>query len=145
MMNMAMQMMEMHSKEMHSKEMPTSGMDMAMMQECIEACTASEQACTMCAGSMMGDNMARVTGMCLNTADMCSTMTRTMMRPNGMHAESMMAMMRATMMMCTATADECMMHADASEDFRMCAEACRQSAMACQKMTDSMTRTISRG
>jgi len=52
-MNMAMQMME-----MHSKEMPTSGMDMAMMQECIEACAASEQACTMCAGSMMGDNMA---------------------------------------------------------------------------------------
>jgi hypothetical protein len=133
-MNMAMQMME-----NHAKTMPASGMDMAMMEECIEACSACEQACTMCAGSMMmGENMAMCSGMCMNTADMTNTMMRSMMRPNGMHMESMMSMLQATTMMCNACAEECMKHADMSEDCRMCAETCRQCAMACQKMMDAM-------
>lgn len=132
--NMAMQMME-----MHSKDMPASGMDMTLMQECIEACSACEQACTMCAGAMtMSADMAKCMGMCLNTADMTNTMMHAMMRPNGMHAESMMMMLQATVAMCSACAEECMMHADMSEDCRMCAESCRQSAMACQKMMDAM-------
>ncbi|MET0716039.1 MAG: four-helix bundle copper-binding protein, partial [Mycetocola sp.] len=45
-MNMAMQMME-----SHQKDMPVQGMDMTMMQECIEACSACEQACTMCSST----------------------------------------------------------------------------------------------
>ena len=133
MMNMTMQMME-----MHMKDMPMQGMDMSMMQECIEACSACEQACTMCADSMMGPDMARCASMCATTADMASTMMRAMLRPNGMHMESMMAMHMANMTMANACAEECMKHADMSEDARMCAEACRQSAMACQKMMDAM-------
>ena len=133
MMNMTMQMME-----MHAKDMPMQGLDMAMMQDCIEACSACEQACSMCADSMMGAEMAKCAAMCMNTADMSNTMMRMMMRPHGMHAESMMAAMQAAITMCTSCADECMMHAEMSEDCRMCAEACRQCAMACQKMMDSM-------
>ena len=134
MMNMTMQMME-----MHMKDMPMQGMDMMLMQECIEACSACEQASTMCADSMMGDGMAMARSMCANMADMAGTMMRAMLRPNGMHMESMMAMHMATMTMATACAEECMKHAGMSEDARMCAEACRQCAMCCQKMMDAMT------
>ena len=133
--NMAMQMME-----MHQKDMPMTGMDMAMMQECIEACSACEQACTICSGSMMMmPEMAKCNSMCMNTADTTNTMMRMMMRPNGMHTASMMAMLQATIAMCTACAEECMTHADMHDDCRMCAEACRQCAAACQKMMDAMS------
>lgn len=129
----------MQMMKMHTKDMPMMGMDMAMMQECIEACSATEQATTMCADSMMGDAMMMCRSMCMNMADMSNTMMRSMMRPAGMEQSSMMAMLTATMMMATACADECMKHADMSDECRMCAEVCRQSAMTCQKMMDSMS------
>jgi hypothetical protein len=127
-----MQMMEMHSDAMQ-------GMDMSMMQDCIEACSACEQACTMCAGSMtMSADMAMCNAMCMNTADMANTMMRMMLRPNGMNGPAMMAMLQAMVMMCTSCADECEAMAGMSADCAMCAEVCRQCAMACQKMMDSM-------
>ena len=132
--NMTMQMME-----MHSKDMAITGMDMGMMQECIEACAAGEQAATMCADSMMGDSMMMCRSMCANAADVMNTMMRMMTRPAGMQGETMMGMLSATMVMATACADECMRHAEMSEECRMCAEVCRQCAMSCQKMMDSMS------
>jgi hypothetical protein len=127
-----MQMMEMHSEAMQ-------GMDMAVMQECIEACSASEQACTMCAGSMMmSADMAMCSAMCMNCADMANTMMRMMMRPNGMNGVAMMAMLQAMVVVCMSTADECEAMAKMSADCALCAEVCRQCAMACQKMIDSM-------
>ena len=132
MMNTAMQMME-----MHSKEMPLPGMTMSLMQDCIEACSACEQACTMCAGSM-GADMAKCAAMCMDAADMSNTMMRVMMRPNGMHMESMLAMLQAMVVMSTACAEECMNHADMSDDCKMCAEVCRQCAIACETIMDSM-------
>lgn len=134
-----MDTMTMQMMEMHTKDMPMMGMDMGMMQECIEACSAAEQATTMCADSMMGDDMMMCRSMCMNMADMSNTMMRSMMRPAGMEQSSMMAMLTATMMMATACADECMKHAEMSDECRMCAEVCRQCAMACQKMMDSMS------
>jgi len=134
--NMTMQMMQKHTKEMPMMGM---GMDMMMMQECIEACSAAEQATTMCADSMMGDDMMMCRSMCMNAADMGNTMMRMMMRPAGMHMESMMAMMSATMMMMNACADECVKMADMSEEAKMCAEVCRQCAMSCKKMMDAMS------
>ena len=133
-MNMAMQMME-----MHAAEMPATGMDMAMIQECIEACAACEQACTMCASSMMGDEMMKCTSMCMNSADMANTMMRMMMRPAGMHAPSMMTALQATMSMSNACADECKMRAETSDDARMCADVNRQLAACCQKLMDALT------
>lgn len=133
MMDMTMQMMEMQTAE---SSMP--GMDMKLMAECIEACSACEQACTMCASCMMGDGTAIHMEMCMNTADMCNTMMRMMLRPSGMMMDSMVRMLDATMMQCRMCADECMKHADMHEDCRVCAEACSQAAMACEKMMDSM-------
>jgi hypothetical protein len=110
------------------------------MQDCIEACSACEQACTMCADSMMGADMSMCRGMCANTADMAGTMMRMMMRPNGMQAEPMMAMLGAMVTMANACAAECMAHADMSDECKMCADVCRQCAMACQAMMDAMAK-----
>jgi hypothetical protein len=77
--------------------------------------------------------------MCMNMADMANTMMRAMMRPAGMTSQTMTAMLSATMMMASACADECMKHADMSDECKMCAEVCRQLMMSCQKMMDSMS------
>jgi hypothetical protein len=138
-MNSTMQMME-----AHFKETPMPGMDLTAMQECIEASAACEQACTMCADSMMGNEMAMARGLCATTADLAGTMMRAMLRPNGMHSEGMLALHRASVTMANACAEECMKHAGMSEDARLCAEACRQNAMACQAMIDAMADTTPR-
>jgi hypothetical protein len=140
MMNSTMQMMQMHAKDMSTSGMTMTDQQMAMMQECIEACSACEQACTVCASCMMGTESggAMHMEMCLNTADMSNTMMRMMMRPAGLHAASMMAMLDAMVTQCNACADECMKHADMHEDCAMCAEVCRQCAMSCQKAIDAM-------
>ena len=128
---------------MHEKDMPMGGMNMALMEDCIEALSACEQACTMCAASLTGEGMEACMNLCQNTADMAHTMMRMMLRPAGMHMESMLASLQATMTLCAACADECMTHSEMHEDCAMCAEVCRQCAMACQKMMDSMSGAMS--
>jgi hypothetical protein len=132
-MNMTDQMMSMMSTESMGM-----AMDMKLMQECIEACSAAEQAALMCADAGSGDNMGRMMSMCANTADMANTMMRMMMRPMGYDAASMMGMLEATMMMCRACADECMMHAEMSDHCRMCAEVCTNAVAACEALKSSM-------
>ncbi len=136
MMNMAMDMMK--GGAMSMQDSPMQGMDMTMTAECIEALSACEQACVMCADADAGEGMARCAGMCSNCADMCNTMMRMMLRPNGMDMAVMMSMMESTMAMCRACSAECMMHAEMSEHCRLCAMACDQAAMALEKMLGSM-------
>ena len=130
--NMMMDMM----KSMPADKM--MGMDMAMMQECIETCSAAAMAATMCADSDMGMEMAKCSSMCMNMADVATTMMRMMMRPMGMDMMSMHAMMMACVAMGKACSAECMMHADMDEHCRMCAKACDAMVMACEKMMSSM-------
>ena len=123
------------------KSMPaekTMGMDMMMMQEAIEACSAAAMAATMCADSDTGMDMAKCSSMCMNTADVATTMMRMMMRPAGYDMASMRAMLMATMEMGRACSAECMMHADMDEHCRMCAKACDAMVMACEKVANSM-------
>ena len=47
-------------KSMPMDDTAMASMDMAVMQECMEACNACMQACTMCSGTMAGmDGMER--------------------------------------------------------------------------------------
>ncbi|MDR5700305.1 hypothetical protein [Agromyces aerolatus] len=133
MMNTTMDMMK---DAMSTTQM--KGADMAMMQECIEALSACEQACVMCADADAGEGMARCAGMCANCADLSGTMMRMMLRMNGWDMAVMMSAMETTMAMCRACSAECMMHAEMSEHCRMCAMACDQAAMALEKMLGSM-------
>jgi hypothetical protein len=135
--------MDMTTEKMMTTMMPMDmsemSMDMKLMQDCIEACAAAEQAATMCADAGSGDQMAKMSSMCMNTADMANTMMRAMMRPMGYDMASMMAMLEACAMMCRACADECMMHAEMSDHCKMCAEVCMNCAMACDALKASMT------
>ncbi|WP_241975484.1 MULTISPECIES: hypothetical protein [unclassified Cryobacterium] len=136
MMSMTAQMMD---SSMAMKSM--SGLDMAAMQDMIECCSACEQACTVCADDMMAmgmTGMSKCMSMCLDCADMTHTMMRMMLRPSGYDMQVMMAQMDACMKMCMACAAECMMHAEMSEECKMCAEACRQCAAACERMMSAM-------
>ncbi|HEU4807615.1 MAG TPA: hypothetical protein VFT01_05080 [Homoserinimonas sp.] len=129
---MKAEMMNMFSMEME-------GMDMKVMQECMEACSAAEQACTMCADSASGDQMARMASMCMTNADMCNTTMRMMMRPMGHDRASMMAMLEACMTMNKACADACMAQSAASDHAKMCAQVCMDCAAACEAMMASMS------
>lgn len=123
------------------KTMPADkmmGVDMAMMQECVEACSAVSMAATMCADSDMGTDMAKCSSMCMNMADVATTMTRMMLRPMGYDMTSMRAMMMACVEMGRACSAECMTHADMDEHCRMCAKACDAMVMACEKAMSSM-------
>lgn len=115
------------------------GMDMNMMQNLVEASSACEQACTMCASSSMGmAGMEKCGAMCMNMADMSNTMMRMMMRPAAMDMDGMMAMMQACAVMAKACATECEMHMESNEMCRMTAKACQEMAAACETMMDSM-------
>lgn len=116
-----------------------ASMDMTAMQACMDACMACEQACTLCADSATGERMGRCASMCATTADMAMTTMRMMMRPTGMHRESMMAMLEASAMMMRACAEECAGHADMHDQYRLCASACTSAADACEAMSRSMS------
>jgi hypothetical protein len=131
------QMMDMMSMNLPSMMADT---DTKLMQDCIEACSATEQACTMCAdaasGSGMDHEMARMMGMCLSTADMANTMMRMMLRPTSTDLASMMAMLEAMTMMARACADEC---GGMDNDYcRMCAKVCMNCVEACSALMNSM-------
>lgn len=124
------------------KSMPMDkmmGMDLGVMQECIETCSAAAMAATMCADSDTGMDMAKCSSMCMNMADVATTMMRMMMRPKGMDQTSMHAMMMACVEMGKACSAECRMHADMDEQCRMCAKACDAMVMACEKAMNSMS------
>lgn len=127
-------------KSMSMTEMPMS-MDAEMMQDTMMAMNAASMAATMCCASdmQMGTDMAKCAAMCSNTAMMADTGMRMMMRPMGMDADSMRAMLTACVAMGTACAAECRSHADMDESCRYCAMACDEMVAKCQAMMASMT------
>jgi hypothetical protein len=115
------------------------GMDMTAMQNLLEASSACEQACTMCANSSLGmTGMEKCAAMCMNCADMSNTMMRMLLRPAAMDMDSMMAMMQACVVMANGCAAECSMHPDMNETCAMCAKACQEMAAACEAMMTAM-------
>ena len=130
--------MDMMKDAMSAEQGPMQGMDLTLMQECLEALSACEQACVMCADADAGEGMGRCAGMCANCADLCGTMMRMMLRMNGWDAAVMMSAMETTMAMCRACSAECMMHAEMSEHCRMCAMACDEAAASLERLLGSM-------
>lgn len=123
------------------KAMPmsgTTGMDMPMMQECVESCSAAAMAATMCADADGGEGMGRCASLCMSTADVATATMRMMMRPAGYDAGVMSAMISACMTMGEACAAECSEHAEMSEHCRICASACRAMVDTCSRVMSSM-------
>ncbi len=131
--------MSMMADMMRSMPMPAAtGMDMPMMQQCIEACSAASMAATMCADADGGEGMGRCASMCMNTADVAMATMRMMMRPAGYDMGVMRSMMTACMAMGEACAAECGEHAQMSEHCRICAAACRAMVDACSAAMSGM-------
>jgi hypothetical protein len=131
--------MSMMADMMRSMPAPeTTGMDMSMMQGCIEACSAAAMSATMCADADGAEGMGRCASLCMSTADVATTMMRMMMRPAGYDMRVMTSMMTACMAMGEACAAECAMHADMSEHCRICSSACTAMVEACRGAMSSM-------
>ena len=131
--------MSMMADMMKSMQMPgMTGMDMPVMQGCMEACSAASMAATMCADADSSENMGRCASMCMNTADVATAMMRIIMRPGGYDTNVMRSMMSACMAMGEACAAECETHAEVSEHCRICASACRAMVDACSKAMSGM-------
>lgn len=126
-------------KTMSTTDMPTA-MDAEMLQDTMMAMNAASMAATMCSASdmRMGAEMATCAAMCSNTAMLADTGMRMLMRPTGMDAESMRAMLTAVSAMGTACAAECRAHADMDEACRYCAMACDEMVAKCEAMTAAM-------
>lgn len=131
-----MSMMADMMKSMPKSEM--TGMDMTMMQRCVEACSAASMAATMCADADAGEGMGRCAALCMSTADVATATMRMMMRPAGYDMSVMGSMMSTCMAMGEACAAECAKHADMSEHCRICASACRAMVDACSSVMSSL-------
>jgi hypothetical protein len=135
------------------------GLDKEAMQNLIDACSAAEQACVMCADGLIldasemnaemmasgmmgagltGSQLARCTNLCMDAADISHSLMRLMLRPSGYDLNAMMAMVRSCLAITLACAEECLKRADLSEQCRLCAHACHQCADSCEKMLASM-------
>ncbi|WP_221583635.1 hypothetical protein [Microbacterium sp. G2-8] len=115
------------------KSMPGMDMmDMSVMQACMDACSAVEQAATICATQDMDCAPA-----CMTCADMSHTMMRSMLRMQGMTPAAMMAMLDACMAVCQMCMDECASHTD-NDVCRMCAQACQACMDSCMAVKDMM-------
>jgi hypothetical protein len=134
--------MDMMSEMMRSMPMMDGDMgmkmDMALMQEVIETCSAASIAATMCADADTGADMARCCSMCMNTADVATTMMRMTARPMGYDMTVMSTMMTACIAMGEACAAECRMHAEMDEHCRICAMACDAMVDACRRAMSTM-------
>ena len=120
--------------------------DAKALAECIASCLECAQTCTACADACLAEDRVAELRSCIthnaNCADVCDTMTRMLLRMNGMDPQVMMSMMQTTIVMCRACSAECMMHAEMSEHCRMCAMACDQAVMAMEKMMSAMSEAM---
>ncbi|GAA2754373.1 hypothetical protein [Amnibacterium kyonggiense] len=135
-----MHVMETTTTMMRSMAKPEGmAMDMMKMQEAIDACSMSMQACTMCADAMGGmEGMGVCASRCAMCSDVCMTTMRMMMRPAGMERTAMVAMLEACIAMTAACMEECRTHADMSATCAMCADACEGTNAACSALLASM-------
>lgn len=126
-------------KSMSATEMPMA-MDAETMQDTMMSMNAASMAATMCSASdmRMGAEMATCAAMCSNTAMLADTGMRMMMRPMGMDADTMRAMLMACASMGKACAAECRKHVDMDESCRYCATACDEMTSKCEGMLASM-------
>jgi hypothetical protein len=139
------------------------GLDKTAVHNLIEACSAAEQACVMCADGMImdasemnaemlasgmmgagltGSQLARCTNLCMDAADISHALMRLLLRPSGYDLAVLLASVRACLAITLACAEECMKRADLSEQCRMCAQACHQCADSCEKLMASMKALI---
>jgi hypothetical protein len=106
--------------------------------EAIEACLTCGQTCTSCANSDLAEpdvtELARCAALCITCADVCLTTMRVLSRPFGSDHRVTHHMLSACVLTCTASAEECHMHAPHHRHCAVCEKACRACLHACEAL-----------
>ena len=125
-----------HAQAMLAAHPRPININLAVLQECLQALHDCAFTCTSCADACLGEkevqNLVRCIRLNLDCADVCTATARLLAR----HTEPQSALLRRQLQVCQevcqACSQECAQHAHHHEHCRVCAEACRRCADACQ-------------
>lgn len=115
---------------------PTSpAIDLALIQDCVQACFECAQACTVCADACIAEAARDTLLGCIrinqDCADICDTTGRIIARLSETDWTLVRAQLQACVLACRQCGDECRKHAPHHEHCRACAEACSACETAC--------------
>jgi hypothetical protein len=115
-----------------------SGLDIESAAEAIDACLACALTCTSCADSDLAEpsvgELARCAALCVTCADVCFTTARLLARPFVSNHLLTHHVLRACVLTCTSSAEECERHAAHHRHCALCAKACRACLHACEAL-----------
>jgi hypothetical protein len=107
----------------------------------IEACLTCAQACTSCANSDLAEEevarLKRCAALCLNCADVCIATAQVLSRPFAAEHGVTHHLLRACVLTCTSSAEECARHAAHHQHCALCEKACRACLQACAALLDA--------
>ncbi len=118
---------------------PVQGeLDRDAVAEAIEACLTCAQTCTSCANSDLAESdvaeLARCAALCINCADVCLTTMGVLSRPFASDHRVTHQVLRACVLTCTSSAEECARHAAHHRHCAVCEKACRACVHACEAL-----------
>ena len=107
----------------------------------IDACLTCAQTCTSCANSDLAEpdvsELARCAALCIDCADVCLTTMRVLSRPFASDHRVTHHVLRACVLTCTSSAEECHIHAPHHHHCAVCEKACRACLQACEKLLEA--------
>jgi hypothetical protein len=113
-------------------------LDRDAVAEAIEACLTCAQTCTSCANSDLAEpdvaDLARCTALCITCADVCLTTMQVLSRPFASEHRVTHHVLRACVLTCTSSAEECKRHAAHHRHCAVCETACRACLHACEAL-----------
>jgi hypothetical protein len=115
-----------------------SDLDRDAVAEAIEACLTCAQTCTSCANSDLAEpdvaDLARCAALCTSCADVCLTTMQVLSRPFASDHRVTHHVLRACVLTCTSSAEECKRHAAHHRHCAVCEKACRACLHACEAL-----------
>lgn len=115
-----------------------------LLAQCIEACTACSQMNLACADACLGEPEPQALSRCirlnLDCADVCTVTGRVVSRQHKPETYLLRKQLEACVFACQICASECELHQREHEHCRMCAEQCRRTERTCQQMLDRLAQ-----
>jgi hypothetical protein len=106
--------------------------------EAIDACLTCAQTCTSCANSDLAEpdvaELARCAALCTVCADVCLTTMQVLSRPFAANHRVTHSVLRACVLTCTDSAEECHLHAPHHRHCAICEKACLACLHACEAL-----------
>jgi|SRR6516165_10735457 hypothetical protein len=113
----------------------------AAVAAAIEACLTCAQACTSCANSDLAEDdvarLSRCAALCVNCADVCIATAQVLSRPFASEHRVTHHLLRACVLTCTSSAEECQRHAAHHRHCALCEKACRSCLHACEALLEA--------